>query len=374
MIRRHDLPFRRSAVVAALVAALVGFAPFGAANATTTSRVQHLTLPAGLDFQQLFIDSNLLTLTGKASAAGDSDVSCVLAYVDPVRLTLGSVNEPECIDPQLQGASVAPFEAYNGINATAYVAHVDANGRTKLGPAIASYPEDSTSHLEWTEGPGSLWLYETQTQHGAMVFRVSSTTGRLLQATPVPNLARPLLAANANGLYIAAAGSFGENNDTLIYFVAPGRAAQPVVNTSGSNSIVTWVVGSGNRLWADVCVRPLGSSCTIVGYAGPTLQPLFHVSDGGTTANWVAGNPQVGFYSFVDQPGQELDLPTVSASVIRIDPNTGATTTVATVMSPPFFNGNTDYGSQTVLVLGGYLYYLVENNSANPATLYKVKI
>ncbi len=168
-------------------------------------------------------------LTGSQYSRSASVTNCYEARVNPSSLKMSRARLTACDNVVLDEATVAPFVStvkvgYGELRIGRLVSQA---GAVKLGPVLASYQFDSGTHLEWVYGPGSLWLYEEGTAQGPRVFRVSTTTGQLLQSTPVPRFVRPLITADANGLYVAGAGSFGGTGSTLIYRVAPSaKSAQ----------------------------------------------------------------------------------------------------------------------------------------------------
>jgi hypothetical protein len=317
----------------------------------------------GFDFLNVVAKSGSLHLV--ESLEPDRTIECLVISVNATSLRLSAPVRESCESPRLEGQTVAPYVTSKpigiGFSSAQVARYVPSTGKVVLGPVLASYEDDSTSGLEWTYGPGTLWIYETQTSHGPMVFRVSSTTGKLLQAIRVPRLARPLLTADADGLYVAAAGSFGNYGDpgALVYRVAVGaQSASTVVRSSGQSDsqIVSWLTSDGDSLWMDVCTRPLARPCEIWKFQGPDLHPVFHVSDRGMTGDWVIGNSTLGlFTSFpVKFPGNG-EIPT-EWRLVRIDPSTGHIAMVASVMLPWIWSGPDNFGTEDVAFYRGSMY------------------
>ena len=196
-------------------------------SSASSSGVSSVTLPGSFNLQQVFVSGDELSLTGAQDSVGGWPVACVQMPVSPTSLKLSRVAKLGCDDPKLEGASVAPYVSAPRIDySEVRIARiVPSTGAVELGPVLATYQDSSGTHLEWAYAPGSLWLYEMGTARGPMVFRVSTVTGKLLQETTVPLLVRPLITVDENGLYIAAAGSFGGIGDAVIYRVGVGARA-----------------------------------------------------------------------------------------------------------------------------------------------------
>ena len=263
-----------------------------------------VSLPAAFSFNQVFAVGGQLVLTGYQYASPSSSVeTCYQARVAPSSLTASKVRLTNCDNPELDGASVAPYVSTFkvGYGELRVARLVSTTGAVELGPVLARYQYDSGTYPEWTYEQGSLWLYEGGAAQGPRVFRVSATTGQLLQSTPVPYFVRPLITADANGLYVAGAGSFGGAGSTLIYRVVRGAKTVQVVYSVGDaeDYFVSWATGDRDDLWADICHRPVGRACEIWRFNGPSLSPVFHVSDNGRTGSWVLGDEATGLYSSI---------------------------------------------------------------------------
>jgi hypothetical protein len=140
-----------------------------------------------------------------------------------------------------------------------------------VGAPLVTFGWNSGTHPIVTNGPGVLWLYELGMSGPPpgpepTVWRISDSSGAVLQKTTVPPLARPLLAADASGLYLGGAGSFGGVGHGLIFHVGIGASSAATVLSTGSTpasmEFVT-ALGAGNgKVAATVCTRPAGATCT----------------------------------------------------------------------------------------------------------------
>lgn len=134
-----------------------------------------------------------------------------------------------------------------------------------VGPPLVSFQWNSGTHPVVARAPGVLWFYEQGLPLSPpTVWRISDSSGTVLQKTSVPPLTRPLLAADATGLYLAA-GSFGGIGHSLIFHVGVGATSAVTVLGTGSTPAsaefaMSLTAGHG-KVEAVVCTRPLGPPC-----------------------------------------------------------------------------------------------------------------
>jgi hypothetical protein len=196
-----------------------------------------------------------------------------------------------------------------------------------------SFDEASDTHLEWTYGPGSLWLFDTATPRGAEALRVSTATGRVEDTVPLPRIFRPLLAADADGLWLALAPSGGApgRGPAPLYHVAPGARSAVLVHRGGRAAL--WLAAAGHTVWADVVSGRRRQ--TIWRFDGPAgtarrlaraddLHAAAAVVEPGGRALWAASDVPVGGRFFHCSREQ----------VVRIDARTGRRAVVADVRLP----------------------------------------
>jgi len=72
-----------------------------------------------------------------------------------------------------------------------------------------TWSDGSTTHLQSLAGDGSLWLFDAGTTRGAEVLRISEETGRVENTIPVPDVDRPILAIDNDGLWMGVATNGG---------------------------------------------------------------------------------------------------------------------------------------------------------------------
>jgi hypothetical protein len=333
-----------AALVVGVVASVGGGPPRPRGSVATNSNPSHAATAGGNGAKGAIAASAYIPTTpgttllahGRSvwlvDGGGESSPPCTYRSVNASTLAASGATTLPCDDPMFSGSSIA-FTVVGAGNFVQdlRVAHRDpATGKIALGPVLTQFEWDSGSHPVVTYGPGVMWLYELEATHGPTVWRISDATGDVLQEARVTGLIRPLLVADADGLYLLGAGSFGANDGRLIFHVGIGSThAMDVFSVSTHEtgySTTAWAVASGDRLWADICRQDSGSTCAIWGFGGPSLRPLFHIGDHGRGGQQAALGPG-GIYVL------DRDLPSEGTGmwdVTRVDPNDGAMTTVAT--------------------------------------------
>jgi len=361
--------------------------PLGAAGAVIGgSRAYSSTvIPASLDFTAIDSSPSGLVLSGTASLNGDQGVSCLRAGVNATTFALFGVVEPLCDSPLLSGHAVAAVqEQARTMVASVRIARLSPSGQVELGPIVVRYEEGSDTHLESAYADGSLWLYVPDTPSGGRALRISEATGQVVQDTRVsPAMDRPLIAADANGLYLAPDATTGflgrgrePNENGIVYHVGVGASSVQVLDSSPHSPFtgyVSWLIAEGNSVWIDVCQRPRHSSCAITRIDGSSAKPVFRVPDRNLTGYWVIGSASQGFY-IVSEPSDATGQPTVLGKVVRIDPATGAVKVIASVPLPEFWQGDFYNGSGEAALFRGSLYLLVPPNNQTAGTLYRVPL
>ena len=379
MSARRSLGCRSAALVAALVFCLL-------VGTASGSRVfASAVIPSNLDLTAIHSSPSGLVLSGTATLDGDQGVSCLTARANPRTLALSGIVEPPCDSPALAGHSIAAVqEQSRTMVATVRIARLSPAGHIDLGPVVVTYSVASDTHLESVYAPGSLWLYAPTTPTGGRALRISEATGRVVQDTLVsPALDRPIIAANANGLYLAPDAETGflgrprqPNENGIIYHIGIGAPAAEVFDAASSTQFsgyVSWITAGGNGLWADICQRPGHRSCAITRFNGPSPKPVFQVSDRSLTGYWIVGTPSEGFYTATQPRGAPAQT-SIDDNVVRVDPSTGAVKVIATVTAPEFWQGNFYSGSAEAALFGRSLYLLVPPTNQANGTLYRVPL
>jgi hypothetical protein len=304
---------------------------------------------------------------------------CAWLVVNPAPLSVHSSRHASCERPPIAAHSVVAvqFPVTTANAAKLRIARVNAKpGRVSFGPVVMTFNDVSDTHLEWTYGPGSLWIYDVAaeissgaTRRGAEVLDVSTATGRVVRTVSMPRLYEPLLAADADGLWIAASPETGVGTPAPVYRLAPGAHAARLVHSGGYASI--WLVAAGHTVWADIgSLRPRSSSIRqeIWRFDGPSgaAHPLASADElngvtpavqPGSAALWtIDGVPSHGNYGLCTE-----------RHLVRIDARTGRQTVMTTFEIPdePCFS----VGGQTFVA--GALYFL--DDFSMPEKLYRVR-
>lgn len=205
-----------------------------------------------------------LVLTGPPSDTGfpGPDLSCGSVVVDPVTLQLSQSGQASCADARLWGGEVLPVfsieqhvfwgHGTEGINTgeVRIARVVGAAPGYRLGPVVLTYP-NASGRPQWTTGDGYLWLYSGTSGPQAEVLRISLTTGAVLQRVTLPDIVRPVLAVDDDGLWIApAVNSFYSASADGIWRL--GAGARSAMLMRRLSTFADWVTATGHSLFADI--------------------------------------------------------------------------------------------------------------------------
>jgi hypothetical protein len=259
--------------------------------------------------------------------------------------------------------------------------------RVSYGPVVMRFNHVSDTTLEWTYGPGRLWLYDVATLHGttgpprAEVLAVSTTTGRVVQTDSMSRLDRPLLAADSDGLWIAASPESGAGPLAPTYFLASGAHAPRLVHHSGYAAF--WLVASGHAVWEDIASTTPPSATVrqeiwrYDGTAGTAhrlaradnLEVLTPALQPNSAALWTIGSPQFG---------QGKALTCIDQQVVKIDARTGRQTILTTIhlpgspCNPEPGAGSLLFGGNSQAFAGKAFYFLIDGLTQR-TVLYRVQ-
>jgi len=371
-------PARRACAIAVAAAAIAASFASAAAGGPRRDSNQHATVsslrlsPADLYETLALVDGRLILSGGPEGESAFPSASftagprfppakgCHSSVLDPATLTLSGERTGDCIDPRLYGVDVLPLNSVdNGTprGSTVRIVHATATGYA-VGPVVMRYSEYSDTNAEWVFGDGYLWLYDPTTTRGAVVLRISQSTGAVLQTIHMPWVDRPLLAADSDGFWIAAAVNSGFDPSSAggLYRLAPGMARPVLVRKIRSDAY--WMLAAGHSLWLDV--NHDGKSSTLLRFDGTSTNPAldiraqfsagFDVETGYQQIGY-AGDSTAGIWTVVPQgPGQ------TQQRVVRIDPASGRPSQVASITPPGSFD--MEYASVPVAVLGGSVFFL----------------
>lgn len=359
--------------VAASLTAVVG--------AVQTPSVSTLRLPSRAVFYSVAPLSSHLLLT----ASDTEGNGCSWLMVSPQPLRVRASFRASCKKPPVAAEPVVPVQSLvpDANYASIRIARPNLSAtRVSVGPIVMRFNDLSDTRPVWTYGPGRLWIYDVATVDGPgrsprpELIEVSTGTGKVLRTVRMPSLVRPLLAADVDGLWIAASPGTGAGTPAPIYHLAPGAAAPRVVHRGGYATL--WLVAAGHTVWADIgtlpprrlastqvrqeiwrfdgpsaAAHPLAAAAELNSSAAPVLQP-------GSAALWTLSLiPSV--------PGNYENCS--HAQLIRIDARTGEQTVTRTLPITDRYC----LPVQGQAFLDGAFYFLSQYVSPNtPTTLYRL--
>ena len=139
-------------------------------------------------------------------------------------------------------------------------AHLDSSTRIiDVGPVLMEYGDYSGgARPEVVRDGGSIWLFDDAAQSGSEALRISASTGAVLQRVVMPAISRPVLGANAEGLWLAQAGnSFYSQSTRLGIWLAPIGASRGVLLRPTSDFVMS-MTAAGTSMDVVAVTRPFG--------------------------------------------------------------------------------------------------------------------
>jgi hypothetical protein len=317
-------------------------APASSASATPLPvNVSSLSLPAAYTFFGLSTDAGPLLLTGAVTST-DQNAPCIRTPIDATALKLGAVTTGTCNDPELSGEHVA-IDVINpdggSLAFTTSIAITVADpktGRPKTSPVVMRISEASDTNPVVAYGGGSLWIYDVDTSDGPEAIQVSATSGQVQDIVRTPQLYRPIMAANGDGLWLGNSIQ-GSPAAGTVFHVAP---RSHVVNTvvASSSDAVDWLVADNGHVWAGIRPASVGGVLSVWRFDGPKATVAFHMPEPTLQAgpNFVVGDEQDGLWvTTSDPPIGDYLSPTDNQhlDVVKLDADTGKPTVEAVL--PP---------------------------------------
>lgn len=294
--------------------------------------VASLYLPVGTNWFGVQPSGSKLVVTGFAQQGP----ACTWLTVDPRTLGERGPTKGSCEQPP---GRIVPVVVPNPRSFWQTV-------RLKDGPVLFRYDDASDTKPLWTYGGGSLWVYDVATTKGPLLLRLSAATGRLERTIRMPRIFRPLLAANADGLWLVPATNGGMS----------GPGAAPVLHVTPAGRVVTihregraalWITAHGHTVWTELIGGT--SSLSLWRFDGPTAKATRLAQPRGLiAAGAVYGAGSLWAVTVFDRCAKE--------GVVRIDPRSGRFTRRATVPALDTCSGVLDPGGMTFF--RGSLYFL----------------
>lgn len=135
-----------------------------------------------------------------------------------------------------------------------------ARGVIDVGPVLLEFGDYSGGvRPEAVRYGKSIWVFDCVTEKGSEALRLSAANGAVLQRTSMPNISRPVIAANGSGLWLGQAGnSFYSQQAKLGIWLAP-IGASVGIDVRPTNDVIYSMSASGISIDILVGPRPVGS-------------------------------------------------------------------------------------------------------------------
>ena len=283
--------------------------------------VTALVLPGGI-FDSAQPAGGTLLVSGSTGGR-----ACVWLTVDPTSLRATQARG-SCARPLRSPHPAVPVVIPNRRSPWQAVRIARVGSAVGYGPVVMRFQDGSDTRPVWTYGPGSLWLYDVDTERGAEVLRFSSRTGRLEQTVAMPKLYRPVLAADDDGLYLMAAVNGGVDGPgpAALYRVAPGARRPAVVHRGGRAAL--WIAAGAHTVWTEIVSGT--TEAALWRFDGPSARAkrLWRGTIGAAPVATYGGG---SLWAVTPTWAGPRSAQCTSESVSRIDPATGRATVVATV-------------------------------------------
>jgi hypothetical protein len=208
---------------------------------------------------------------------------------------------------------------------------------TVAGRVVMHYEDASDTRPQYAWYGRSLWIYDVATSDGAEVLRFDAHTGALLQRTAMPEVYRPVMVANGDGLWLdpATNGGISGVNVVPVLHVAFG-AAKPVVVHRGGRAAM-WMAASTHTVWFEQI-------------SGRSSVAIWRID--GTKVRLLARPTKIGFQAAYGG-GKLWELTCgVKEHLLRIDPTDGTQTPVGQ------FPRIANYCDASMTVAGGDVFVL----------------
>lgn len=214
---------------------------------------------------------------------------------------------------------------------------------TVAGKVVMRYEDASDTRPQWTTYGRSLWLYDVYTNVGAEVLRFDAHTGRLLQTTPMPQMFRPVMVANGDGLWLDPAtngGISGVNVDPVLHVAFD--AQKPDVAFRGGRGAM-WMAASAHTVWFEQI-------------SGRSSVGIWRID--GTGAPRLLSRPRRIGIQGAYGAGQLWELSCgAKEHLLRVDPGTGALTPVGQFAKTTYCDASMTVAGGRVFVLEGQELY-----------------
>ena len=288
--------------------------------------IASLVLPAGaVQWWSVAPAGHVLVVTGSPPTG----VLCEFFVVDTATLKGRGPYRRACDKPPVSTHRLTPAIVYSRTSPYDTV--------TVAGKVVMHYEDASDTRPQWTTYGRSLWLYDVLTSDGPEVLRFDANTGALLQRTAMPQIYRPVMVANGDGLWLDPATNGGIDGVSVVplLHVAFG-ASKPVVVHRGGRAAM-WMAASAHTVWFE----------QIAGRASVSIWRIDR-----TTVRLLARPRVIGFVGAFGG-GRLWELTCGEKEhLLRVDPATGALTPAGQ------FPKNLNYCDASMTVAGGDVFVL----------------
>ncbi len=289
--------------------------------------IASLTLPAGgVQWWSVAGAGHSVLVTGASTG-----VQCEFFVVDTSTLKGRGPYKRTCSRPPVSLHAITPV-----VGSSRDMFHVPV---TVAGKVVMHFEDASNTRPQYAWYGRSLWIYDVATTDGSEALRFDARTGKLLQRTAMPQMDRPVMVANGDGLWLDPAtngGISGSNgNNVPVLHVAFG-ASKPIVVHRGGRAAM-WMAASAHTVWFEQ-ISGL-SSVAIWRIDGTKVRLLARPNKVGLQAAYSAGKLW------------ELTCG-VKEHLLRIDPTDGTQTPVGQ------FPRNVNYCDASIAVAGGDIFVL----------------
>lgn len=287
--------------------------------------IASITLPfGGIQWWTVEPAGHSVLVTGSPPAGA----LCAFYVVDIATTNGRGPTERPCSKPPVQTHPIVPV-----VGSIRDMFHVPVS---VAGKVVFRYEDASDTRPQYAWYGRSLWIYDGWTTDGSEVLRFDARTGELLQKTAMPQIERPVMVANGDGLWLDPATNGGISGVTVVPVLhVPFGAAKPVVVHRGGRAAL-WMAASADTVWFEQI-------------AGTRSISLWRID--GTKVRLLARPKTIGFWgAYGDGRLYELACG-AKEHLLRVDPSTGA------LMQIGQFE-KTSYCDASMAVAGGHVFVL----------------
>ncbi len=316
-----------------------------------------VALPSSALFNQISVTGQGLLLTGVTNANGESpetspQSTCAAASLDPHTLAAGPLQTGSCGDPLLTGRTVEAVETPvpQSNNATISINVADpATRQVRNGPVVMSFGSSSDTRPVLAYGTAWLWIYDVATTDGPELLQVSASSGVVADTVRMPALYKPLLAADAGGVWVA--NSISGSAGPALSYVGAGSSV-PSILIADTNVPICWLQADGTSAWVGTGLQNACAEQAVERFVDYGTTPLFSVP-GNFLAFNVIGNETDGLWTLQSKAGVQ--------QIVFIDPQTGAERVAGTLpdVQEPIVNQQDGLLPDQAVYYEGALYVLL---------------